>query len=126
MSTQQLAEILEISAQNPPPANATPPMMRAWAEGITSHTPLAQNVRIGRSSFGPYGGDLILPDGGDASRLNRALVEEQKLAVAIGGGWPQGFDANLFYIQAILPAGGSVAQFETAFDAELRHESGGE
>ena len=69
MSTQQLAEILEINAQNPPPANATPPMMRAWAEGITSHTPLAQNVRIGRSSFGPHQGDLILPDGGDASRL---------------------------------------------------------
>src|SRR5262249_15606640 len=28
--------------------------------------------------------------GGDASRLNRALVEERKLAVWIGGGWPQG------------------------------------
>jgi acetyl esterase/lipase len=69
MSTQQLAEILKISAQNPPPENATPPMMRAWAEGVTSHTPLAQNVRIARSSFGPYQGDLILPEGGDASRL---------------------------------------------------------
>lgn len=69
MSTQQLAEILKISAQNPPPANATPPMMRAWAEDITSHTPLAQNVRIWRSTFGPYQGDLILPEGGDASRL---------------------------------------------------------
>ncbi len=69
MSTQQLAEILKISAQTPPPANATPAMMRAWAEGITSHTPLAQNVRTGRSSFGPYQGDLILPEGGDASQL---------------------------------------------------------
>jgi epsilon-lactone hydrolase len=69
MSTQQLAEILKISALNPPPANATPPMMRAWAEGITSHTPLAQKVRIARSSLGPYQGDLVLPDGGDASRL---------------------------------------------------------
>jgi epsilon-lactone hydrolase len=69
MSTRQLAEILEISAQNPPPANATPPMMRAWAEGITSHTPLAQNVRIERSSFGPCHGDLISPERGDPSRL---------------------------------------------------------
>jgi acetyl esterase/lipase len=69
MSTQQLAEILKISAQNPPPADATPPMMRAWAEGITNHTPLAQNVRIGRSSFGPHRGDLIRPEGGDGSRL---------------------------------------------------------
>lgn len=69
MSTQQLAKILEISAQNPPPANATPAMMRNWAEGITSHTPIADHVRIERSSIGPYQGDLILPDGGDASRL---------------------------------------------------------
>ena len=69
MSTRQLAEILNFSAQNPPPQNATPATMRAWAEGITSHTPLAAGVKISRSSFGPYQGDLILPEGGDASRL---------------------------------------------------------
>ncbi len=69
MSNQQLAEILKISAQNPPPANATPHMMRLWAEGITSHTPLSENVRIERATFGPYEGDLITPEGGDASRL---------------------------------------------------------
>lgn len=69
MSKQQLAQLLEISAQNPPPANATPPALRAWAEGITSHTPLAGRVTISRSSLGPYQGDLILPENGDASRL---------------------------------------------------------
>jgi monoterpene epsilon-lactone hydrolase len=69
MSTHQLSEILKISAQTPPPQNATPSTMRAWAEGITSHTPLAAGVKISRSSFGPYQGDLILPDEGDASRL---------------------------------------------------------
>ncbi|HUC17896.1 MAG TPA: alpha/beta hydrolase [Acetobacteraceae bacterium] len=69
MSARQLADILEISAQNPPPQNTTPKMMRSWAEGITSHTPLAEHVKITRSSFGPYQGDLILPDGGDPSRL---------------------------------------------------------
>jgi len=69
MSKQQLAHILEIGAQNPPPPNATPPAMRAWAEGITSHVPLADHVTVSRSSFGPHQGDLILPDGGDASRL---------------------------------------------------------
>jgi zinc protease len=57
--------------------------------------------------------------GGDASRLNRALVEEGKLAVAVGGGWPQGFDPNLFYIQATLPVGGSIESFEAALDREL-------
>jgi zinc protease len=57
--------------------------------------------------------------GGDASRLNRALVEEQCLAVAIGGGWPQGFDANLFHLQATLPAGEAPEAFEQALDTEL-------
>jgi zinc protease len=57
--------------------------------------------------------------GGDASRLNRSLVEEQRLAVAIGGGWPQGFDANLFHIQATLPAGASTEKFERALDRQL-------
>jgi zinc protease len=57
--------------------------------------------------------------GGNASRLHRALVEEQKLAVAIGGGWPEGFDANVFVIHATLAAGGSVPDLEHALDAEL-------
>ncbi len=61
--------------------------------------------------------------GGDASRLNRALVEEGKLAVAVGGGWPQGFDPNLFYIQATLPVGGSIECFETSLDTELERIS---
>jgi zinc protease len=57
--------------------------------------------------------------GGDASRLHRALVEERKLAVAIGGGWPEGFDPNIFSIGATLPAGGSVSEFESALEEEL-------
>ena len=69
MSKQQLAHLLELSAQNPPPPNATPPVLRAWAETITSHTPLADHVTISRTSIGPYQGDLILPENGDASRL---------------------------------------------------------
>ena len=69
MSKQQLAQLLELSAQNPPPANATPPVLRAWAETITSHTPLAERVTISRTSIGPYQGDLILPENGDPSRL---------------------------------------------------------
>ncbi|MGA7806662.1 alpha/beta hydrolase [Bradyrhizobium sp.] len=69
MSKQQLAKLLELSAENPPPANATPPVLRAWAETITSHTPLADGVTISRSSLGPYEGDLILPENGDNSRL---------------------------------------------------------
>ncbi|HEY1725438.1 MAG TPA: pitrilysin family protein [Steroidobacteraceae bacterium] len=56
---------------------------------------------------------------GHAGRLNRTLVEQQKRAVAIGGGWSEGFDPNVFYIHATLPAGGSASEFEQALDAEL-------
>jgi acetyl esterase/lipase len=69
MSKQQLEGILQMAAQNPPPANANPQTMRAWAEGITSHTPLAENVVIARVNCGPFEADLVLPAGGDRSRL---------------------------------------------------------
>lgn len=57
--------------------------------------------------------------GGDASRLHRALVEELQLAVAIGGGWPEGFDPNIFSIQATLPEGGDLDALQSALDAQL-------
>jgi len=64
--------------------------------------------------------------GGDASRLHRALVEEQRLAVAIGGGWSEGFDPNLFVLQATLPEGGAPDALSAAIDAQLaRLLSGG-
>ena len=69
MSKQQLAAILEMSAQNPIPVNATPVVMRAWAEDVTSHLPVAENVQIERVNCGPCDGELILPAGGDTSRL---------------------------------------------------------
>ena len=69
MSRQQLAAILEMTSRNHPPENATPAMMRAWVEDAMSHTPVAQNIEITRVNCGPCEGDLILPAGGDASRL---------------------------------------------------------
>ena len=57
--------------------------------------------------------------GGDAARLHRALVEEQELAVAIGGGWPEGFDPQVFTLQATLPEGGLPEGLLSALDAEL-------
>jgi monoterpene epsilon-lactone hydrolase len=70
MSEQQLAAILEMSAaQNPIPANATPAVMRAWVEDVAGRLPVAENVQIERVNCGPCDGDLILPAGGDASRL---------------------------------------------------------
>jgi acetyl esterase/lipase len=69
MSKQQLAAILEMSAQNPPPANATPAAMRAWIEGVASQLPAAENVQVEHVNCGPCDGELILPAGDDASRL---------------------------------------------------------
>jgi len=57
--------------------------------------------------------------GGDASRLHRLLVEEQKLAVSISGGWSEGFDANVFTLFATLPEDGSVQALQSALDEEL-------
>jgi epsilon-lactone hydrolase len=69
MSKQQLAEILAISAQNPPPINAAPQTMRAWAEGLTSHTPLAKNVEVKSVKVGALEADLVVPANNDPTRL---------------------------------------------------------
>jgi len=57
--------------------------------------------------------------GGDASRLHRSLVEEERLAVAIGGGWSEGFDPNVFVLHATLPEGGDTRVLEAAINAQL-------
>jgi acetyl esterase/lipase len=69
MSKQQLAGILSHAAQNPPPANATPAMMRAYVEAATSALSVSAGVRIERVTCGPCDGDLIVPTDGDAGRL---------------------------------------------------------
>ena len=56
---------------------------------------------------------------GDSSRLHRALVETQKLAIEVGGYWHEGFDPSLAWFQMTLPEGGDVAALEQAFDAEI-------
>ena len=69
MSKQQLEFILNISAQNPPPENATPAMMREWFEGINAQTPVAEGSMIARVESGPCGGDLIRRTDSDDTRL---------------------------------------------------------
>src|SRR5260370_42614611 len=69
MSKQQLAEILAVSAQNPPPVGTTPGAMRAWMEDALDQVPVAENVAIRRGKCGPCDGDLIIPAGRAESRL---------------------------------------------------------
>jgi zinc protease len=60
----------------------------------------------------------ILTDG-DASRLHRALVEEQKLAISANGYFDTGFDPGLAWFFLSLPANGDRARAEAAFDREI-------
>ena len=60
----------------------------------------------------------ILVDG-DSSRLHRLLVEEEQLAISIGGFQYEGFDPGLVYLYATLPPGGDLVQLETRIFEEL-------
>jgi zinc protease len=60
----------------------------------------------------------ILTDG-DASRLHRALVEEQKLAISVDSYFDRGFDPGLAWFLLALPAGGDVTKAEAAFTREI-------
>jgi acetyl esterase/lipase len=69
MSKRQLTDLLALAAQDPPPEHASPVLMREWGESIASHTPLAENVTFERVSCGAMEADLVVPVGGDRSRL---------------------------------------------------------
>jgi zinc protease len=56
---------------------------------------------------------------GDSSRLHRALVEQQKLAISANGYWAEGFDPSLAWFFFALPEGAQVAPLERAVDEEL-------
>ncbi len=60
----------------------------------------------------------ILVDG-DSSRLHRALVEEGRLAISVGGFQFEGFDPGLVYFYATLPPGGDLARLEARIIEEL-------
>lgn len=61
----------------------------------------------------------ILTDG-DASRLHRVLVEEQKLAISADSYVDRGFDPGLAWFILSLPAGTDTQKAEAAFDSEIK------
>ena len=61
----------------------------------------------------------ILTDG-DASRLHRVLVEEQKLAISADSYVDRGFDPGLAWFLLTLPAGGDAQKAEAVFDQEIQ------
>ncbi|MGC8517525.1 MAG: M16 family metallopeptidase [Steroidobacteraceae bacterium] len=56
---------------------------------------------------------------GNASRLHRALVEEQRVAIEVGGHWQEGFDPGLLWLSLTLPQSIEPQQALGALDAEL-------
>ena len=61
----------------------------------------------------------ILADG-SASRLHRILVEEEQLALGVGGLQSDGFDPGLVYFYLTLPPGADIAAVEERLFAELQ------
>ena len=60
----------------------------------------------------------ILTDG-DASRLHRVLVEEQKLAISADSYIEAGFDPGTVWFMLSLPAGGDLVRAESVFNSEI-------
>ena len=87
---------------------ANPLVQVAW-HAISADDPRAPALNILQT---------ILTEG-DSSRLHRALVEEHKLAVDVGSGWSEGFDANIYSVFATLAEGASTADFEKALYEEF-------
>lgn len=58
MSSQQLEQILAISAENPPPQTIDAPQIRQWFEAINEQTPVADGVIIERKSLGTFEAEI--------------------------------------------------------------------
>ena len=61
---------------------------------------------------------------GDSSRLHRLFVEEEQLAISIGGFQFEGFDPGLVYFYATLPPGGDLVLLEQRLFGELGRIAG--
>lgn len=62
---------------------------------------------------------------GDSSRLHRALVEQDKVAIAVDSYWQEGFDPGLTWFFMTLPSGGDAAAAEAAFTREIEKVAAG-
>jgi zinc protease len=116
-----------IPAHEPPkPVKTVEPEQlgeRRVAVNADAQTPLVQFAYHGISGSDPRRPALdllsrVLTDG-DASRLHRSLVEEQKLAISADSYFTAGFDPGLVWFFLSLPAGGDAKQAEAAFTQQI-------
>lgn len=116
-----------IPSQTPPkPVRTTEPEQlgeRRVVVNADAQTPLVQFAYHGIAGSDARRPALdlltrILTDG-DASRLHRALVEEQKLAISADSYFTGGFDPGLVWFFLSLPADGDLARAEDAFTQQI-------
>jgi zinc protease len=116
-----------IPAQQPPkPVKTVEPEQigeRRVAVNAEAQTPLVQFAYHGISGSDPRRPALdlltrVLTDG-DASRLHRSLVEEQKLAISADSYFTAGFDPGLVWFFLSLPAEADAKQAEAAFTQQI-------
>lgn len=74
MSTQQLQAILQMAAQNPPPAQGGPAELRAWFDANNSHMPPAAgltmtSLQISNGAGGAMAAELLSTPGADPAKL---------------------------------------------------------
>lgn len=116
-----------IAAQPPPPAVQIPEPPQAAERRVfirrKVQTPLLQCAYKAPAAADPRAAAIGLLLSalveGDASRLHRALVEEQGLAIEVGGHWQEGFDPGLLWLSLTLPEEVSPAQALAALDRQL-------
>ncbi len=115
-----------IPAQAPPPPVRTvePPQtgMRRVTVEAPAQTPLLHVAFHAGRTADPDSlpTDLLLNIlvGGDSSRLHRLLVEEEQLAISVGGFRGDSFDPGLVYLYLTLPPGADPSTVEARlFDA---------
>jgi zinc protease len=129
------AEVFALARKylEPIPANAPPDPVRTReppqqgerrvALQVEAQTPVIEIAYHSISGTDPRQTTLelltrILTDG-DASRLHRTLVEEQKLAISVDSSVDDGFDPGLTWFYLSLPAGGDLKKTEEQFDAQI-------
>ena len=117
-----------IPRQHPPPdiTVVEPPQAgeRRFVIETTAPTPLLHVAFHAGATADPetLHMDLLLAilAEGSASRLHRILVEEEQLALAVGGLQTDGFDPGLVYFYLTLPPDSDVAAVEERLFAELQ------
>ena len=116
-----------IPRQNPPPPVRTvePEQIgeRRLVIETQAETPLLHMAFHGGGAADPETQQMNLLlnilVGGDSSRLHRLLVEEEQLALSVGGMQMEGFDPGLVYFYLTLPPDADVAAVEARVLEEL-------